>query len=341
MTSLDDLRLHDPAIDEAAVRHDRLARVRRQLRRAGLPAIVIVDSINLRYATGSRNMQVWTLHNFCRYAFVPAEGPVVLFDLPSAAHLNRGLETIDEVRPSLAWDYMMVGPRGEEMARRWAAELADLLRRQRRRQTPPRDRPGRPSGRAGPGGRRGRSRSTASRSWNVPGPIKSREEIRALTLSLRACEESVAAMRAAAPPGQRESEAWPTLLRASVARGGEYPGNAAAEHGPAHQSLVPGSQRPGHAGRRPDRLRHRPDRADGVLQRHLAHLGGRRGDARATSSAGSTTWRGGSSSTTSHCCGRAWASPSTASAPFNCPSPISPTATPTWRTAAASASSIR
>ena len=35
---------------------------------------------NIRYATGSRNMAVWTLHNAARYAFVPVEGPVVLFD---------------------------------------------------------------------------------------------------------------------------------------------------------------------------------------------------------------------------------------------------------------------
>ncbi len=118
MTGLEDLRLHDPAVDEAAVRAYRLDRVRTLLREAELPAIVILDAVNLRYATGSRNMQVWTLHNFCRYAFVPAEGAVVFFDLPSAAHLNAGLDTIDEVRPSLAWDYMMVGPRGEEMARR-------------------------------------------------------------------------------------------------------------------------------------------------------------------------------------------------------------------------------
>ena len=64
-----------------------------------------------------------------RYAFIASEGPVVLFDLPSSMHLTRDLETIDERRPSLAWDYMAVGPRGQEMARRWAAEIADLVRR--------------------------------------------------------------------------------------------------------------------------------------------------------------------------------------------------------------------
>ena len=116
-------------IDEPAIRRYRLDRVRQRLEAADLAAIVIADPVNLRYATGSRNMQVWTMHNLCRYAFVAARGPLVLFDLPSSAHLTRGLETVDEIRPSLAFDYIMVGPRSEEMARRWAAEIADLVRR--------------------------------------------------------------------------------------------------------------------------------------------------------------------------------------------------------------------
>ena len=123
MTSKPAFLLDDSPIDEAAIRLDRLARVRAELVARDLPGIVIFDPVNLRYATSSRNMQVWTMHNVCRYAFVPAEGPVVFFELPSSAHLAAALETVDEVRPSLAFDYMMVGPRGAEMARReWYRE---------------------------------------------------------------------------------------------------------------------------------------------------------------------------------------------------------------------------
>ena len=32
--------------------------------------MLVVDPINLRYATGARNMQVWTMHNIVRYALV-------------------------------------------------------------------------------------------------------------------------------------------------------------------------------------------------------------------------------------------------------------------------------
>ncbi|MDH3695142.1 MAG: aminopeptidase P family N-terminal domain-containing protein, partial [Gammaproteobacteria bacterium] len=112
--------------DEKAIRAYRLNHVRQGLRDADYGGIVVFDPVNLRYATGSRNMQVWTMGNFGRYGFIPTEGPVVLFDLPSSSHLSKHLETIDEIRPSLACDYMMVGSRSEEFAHRWAQEIADF-----------------------------------------------------------------------------------------------------------------------------------------------------------------------------------------------------------------------
>src|SRR5438309_10705587 len=102
MTELNDASAAAP--DERAIRAYRLNRLRQLLAEADLGGIVIFDPINLRYATGSRNMQVWTMHNVCRYAFVPSDGPVVLFDLPSSMHLSQALETIGTRLPSLAWD---------------------------------------------------------------------------------------------------------------------------------------------------------------------------------------------------------------------------------------------
>jgi Xaa-Pro aminopeptidase len=229
MSALDNI--NSGPIDEAAIRAYRLDRLRRLMGEAGLAGLVIFDPVNLRYATGSRNMQVWTMHNLCRYAFVAASGPVVLFDLSSAAQLNRGLETIDEIRPSWAFDYMMVGPRGAELAGRWAAELADLLRAH------------------GGGERRlaiDRADLPALRALEAEGieavdgkpvlerarAVKSREEIRALRRSLRSCEESVAVLRAGLRPGMRESEALALLLQASIARGGEYPETRLLTSGP-------------------------------------------------------------------------------------------------------------
>ncbi|HWT99336.1 MAG TPA: aminopeptidase P family N-terminal domain-containing protein, partial [Terriglobales bacterium] len=116
-----------PEIDEAAIRAYRLARLRQGLRASDYAGLLLFDPVNIRYATGSRNMQVWTMHNPCRYVFIATEGPVILFELGSARHLAKDLTTIDEIRPAWAWDYMIVGERNEEMAGNWAQEIVDLI----------------------------------------------------------------------------------------------------------------------------------------------------------------------------------------------------------------------
>jgi Xaa-Pro dipeptidase len=207
--------------DERAIRAYRLARIREQLVAADLAGIVISDPINLRYATGSRNMQVWTMHNVCRYAFLATQGPVVLFELPSSMHLSRRLETIDEMRPSLAWDFMAVGGRGAEMAGRWAAEMADLVKAH------------------GGGNRRlaldrgdvlpvaalardGIAAVDGKGVMELARAIKSPLEIESFVASLRETEAAVADMRAAIAPGMSEQEAMSIFLAGSVRRGGEY-----------------------------------------------------------------------------------------------------------------------
>jgi hypothetical protein len=59
-------------VDMRRLRKYRLDRVRAELKKNDFAGIVLFDPINIRYATGSRNMAVWTLHNAGRYVFVPA-----------------------------------------------------------------------------------------------------------------------------------------------------------------------------------------------------------------------------------------------------------------------------
>ncbi|HEY4164300.1 MAG TPA: aminopeptidase P family N-terminal domain-containing protein, partial [Dongiaceae bacterium] len=123
-----DLIDSESQVDMRRLRAYRLGRVRAELKRRDLAGIVLFDPINIRYATGSRNMSVWTMHNAGRYAFVPAEGPVVLFEFHGCAHLSEGLESIDEIRPAKAWYFYAAGPLVEKRAGQWAAEIADLVR---------------------------------------------------------------------------------------------------------------------------------------------------------------------------------------------------------------------
>ena len=74
-----------------------LDRVQKELIKRDYAAALLFDPINIRYATGSSNMQVWTLHNAARYAVVPAEGKVVLFRIHGCQHLPVGLETIGDL----------------------------------------------------------------------------------------------------------------------------------------------------------------------------------------------------------------------------------------------------
>ena len=97
-------------IDLAAVRAHRLGRVRQQMADAGIDALILSDAVNVRYATGSRNMQVFTSRNApSRYLVLTADRSV-LHEFTGCEHLAEGLETIDEVRPALTASFVAAGP---------------------------------------------------------------------------------------------------------------------------------------------------------------------------------------------------------------------------------------
>ena len=80
-----------PPIDLAALRGYRYARVQEQLRAHDCAAALLYNPINIRYATDSRNMTVWMLHNMGRYCVVPAVGHAVLFE-----YANRNCIALSE-----------------------------------------------------------------------------------------------------------------------------------------------------------------------------------------------------------------------------------------------------
>ena len=199
----------------------RLGRLRAELKARDLAGMVVVDAINLRYATGSRNMQLWTLRSPARYAFVATEGPVVMFEFAGCDHLLGGLGTIDERRVGTSFFYFTSGPRMQTKANRWAAEIADLVRAH------------------GGGNRRiaidrvnpeGFVALAEQKLEVVDGQepmeqarcIKSPDEILCLTQAIRACEQGLADLEAALVPGISENELWSHLQATNIATGGEY-----------------------------------------------------------------------------------------------------------------------
>lgn len=94
------LKDYEGQIDMARLRRYRMDRVREQLKRLDYAGCLLYDPVNIRYASGTRNMQVYTQHAADRYLFVASEGPAVLFDGYMASHPIDASETLDERRPA-------------------------------------------------------------------------------------------------------------------------------------------------------------------------------------------------------------------------------------------------
>ena len=188
---------------------DRLGRVRRELVKRDMAAVVLFDPAHVRYATGSRNMQVYSSRNPARYAFVPAEGPVVLFEFSGCEHLAKHLPTVDEIRPAKAISYYFNEKNTEAVTRAWADEIIDLVCQ------------------CGGGKRIGIESATPEAAFmlqrngfevldaqaplELARAIKVPNEIKMIRSSLRAVEEGVRKLERAIQPGMSENAVWSRL----------------------------------------------------------------------------------------------------------------------------------
>ena len=200
----------------------RMGRLQAELKRLGLPGIVMFDPINIRYATGSRNMSVWTLHNAARYCFLPADGPAVLWDFHNCEHLSDGLETISEVRPAKAFFFFSAGNRGQEKAKLWAEEIADVIRKKCGANTKKiafdkLDPLGLYAMQAC-----GFEVVDGQEPCEIARSIKSADEIACMSHSIAVTEGGMARMRDALRPGMTENELWSILHQHNIAGGGEW-----------------------------------------------------------------------------------------------------------------------
>ncbi|MBT3791079.1 MAG: hypothetical protein HOF94_22040, partial [Alphaproteobacteria bacterium] len=68
----------------------RLTRLKQKLLDYDCAAGLFYDPTNIRYATGTSNMQVYSLHNPCRYVFVSVDGPTILFEFSGCEFMADG-----------------------------------------------------------------------------------------------------------------------------------------------------------------------------------------------------------------------------------------------------------
>ncbi len=209
-------------VDLAKLRRYRLGRLRAQLAAQDIAACVLFSPLSIRYATGVRNCAVFQTHIPSGYLFVPAEGPLVLFDSEPGRLTAAGLGTVDEIRDDiLPLSFMFAGSRYGEWAGKWAAQMDDLLRRH------------------GGGNRRlaveraGAGPTLALEALGVEvkdgsdviepaRAIKSPEEILCMNHAIAVAEDGMARMRAALKPGISEVELWSLLWQANIAAGGDW-----------------------------------------------------------------------------------------------------------------------
>lgn len=208
-------------LDLDEVRLYRLQRVRDALKERDYGACILYDQINTRYATDVTDMQLWCTHNECRYVVVPAEGPVVVFEYGGYKHLSENVPTVDEVRPATSFYYMGAGNRYQEIAKKWAKEVADLINQHN-----------------GGNMRVAIDRMAYEGIAELQGhgfqifdgfelmenarEIKSPDEITLMKHSIGVCERGMQNMKEAMEPGITENALWSKLHQTNIEFGGEW-----------------------------------------------------------------------------------------------------------------------
>ncbi|WP_417228405.1 M24 family metallopeptidase [Amphritea sp.] len=204
-----------------AARKYRLERVKKQLIEKNCSAILLYDPVNIRYATDSSNMQVWTMHNFARYSLVFAEGPVIQWEFHNCEHLLEGNELIDEIRTAINWSYFGAGSRINEKAQQWASEITKLVQKH------------------GGGNlnlavdkadleglellqQQGLTLIEGHSLMEEARKIKSDEEIQLMRWTIEVCEQGIQRMHDELRPGMAENELWAWLHFENIRHGGEW-----------------------------------------------------------------------------------------------------------------------
>ncbi|GJH21608.1 aminopeptidase P family protein [Caballeronia novacaledonica] len=203
------------------VRTYRLARVLEQLRQHRCPAILLYDPVNIRYATDTSNMQIWTARNPSRYIMVFADGRIVAWEFHSCEHVWDALDLSVELRSAVSWIYFNAGHEAESRAELWANEIIDVFRAHARGECRL------AVDRLDPIGtallvKGGLTLLDGQAMMENARAIKSAGELVLIGESLRACEKGIERMRRELRPGMTEQELWAHLHFENIRHGGEW-----------------------------------------------------------------------------------------------------------------------
>ncbi len=207
-----------PDLDK--IRHYRRARILAEMEKREVDALLLFDPLNIRYATDSSNMQLWTAHNLARAALVTVDGHVILWDFTKCEHMTAHLNLINEVRSVAGSFYFEFGDTVGEQARSFCKEVQEILTARKL---------------SGPIGIDRMDTDIAKAFFAtdlniIAGQtvmeharvIKSPDEILAMRCAVAGCEMAMAEMEKAMRPGMAEVELWSVLHKENIAQGGEW-----------------------------------------------------------------------------------------------------------------------
>ena len=199
---------------------EHLGKVQGQMQQRAVGALLLFDPINIGYACGFTNEQLFQTHTPSTYLFVPAAGKAHLHYRADRQHL-LSLGTLAGVHDAIAYTCFAAGPRVPEKAEAWARQVADLVRQHcgAGRQLA--------VDRIDPIG----SAALATKGIDVvhghslvelARAKKSAADIARIEIALAVAEAGMAAMHRALRPGMSENELWSILQQTNIALGGGW-----------------------------------------------------------------------------------------------------------------------
>ena len=207
--------------DLPSMRQYRLDRIHAQLESMGYDGALLMDPMNIRYATDTTNMQVWVMHNASRYAWVGLDGSLIVWEFYDCDFMAGHNRLVNEVRPAVGTTYFLAGTRYEEQTRRWADEILAVIGEHCGQN--PRiaiDQCGYLGYKMLEEG--GVEIGSGQEVMELARSIKGPDEILAMRCAMAACETTMSEMRDALKPGMTEREVWAMLHAGNIKRAGEW-----------------------------------------------------------------------------------------------------------------------
>ncbi len=213
-------RLREDEINFQKLRSYRLDRVKKELEKNNLEACILFDPVNIRYALDSVNMSVYNMHNLTRYCFVPANGPIILYEYFNCEILSKDLNLIDEIRPAITWDYFSNGDQASLQLKKWINEIKDLSKSYFKSKKIAIDVINGPAVTAL--NQAGIEVVDAKLILEQARVIKSPEELKCMKAAIEVAEIGVTKMRNELKAGMTEDELWSILHKTNIENGGEW-----------------------------------------------------------------------------------------------------------------------